>query len=152
MRQCRILIRIGEDEPVDLVESYDFHLIESPAMIVPPIREYDKIQYPQSSAAEMDRRTVYQPFDYKITLGYWGDEKTANSTIRTFFDSLFEHDPDSDVMTAKELELTNQWKGVKMKGFAQNWDGKTYKIEGEKGLITFEFTIYVNDPATMQNI
>jgi hypothetical protein len=67
-----------------------------------------------------------------------------------FFDSLF--DAEGDILTAKEIELFNNYKNVKMKGLAKKWDEKTYTIEGEKGLIVFDFVLYVNNPNTLTYI
>ena len=96
----------------------------------------------------MDKRTTLKPFEYKLSLGYFGDEITANSTIQSFFNSLFSHAPGSDIITAIPLQVKNYWKGMKMTGYAKNWDGKTYSIQGEAALVAFDLTIYVNDPRT----
>lgn len=155
MRNCDIEIKIGTADKISLVQAYDFHLIESPARIVPPIRDYEKQQYPESSTPEIDARTIIQPFDYKISLGYWGKEENANGNIRAFFNSLFKSDDtvaDSEIMVAEEIELFNNYKGVKMKGYAKKWDEKTYTIEGENGLVLFDFILYVNDPSTLTDI
>ena len=96
----------------------------------------------------MDKRTTLKPFEYKLSLGYFGDEITANSTIQSFFNSLFSLTPGSDIMTALPLQVKNYWKGMKMTGYAKKWDGKTYSIQGEAALVAFDLTIYVNDPRT----
>lgn len=150
MRDCRIKIKIDNGELIDLVEQYDFHLLESPAQITPHIREYDKQSYPEHSGEEIDRRTVYEPFDYKISLGYWGSEESANENIRHFFDSMFSKS--GDILIAKDIELFNEYKNVKMIGIAEKWDEQTYRIAGEKGLITFDFVLRVSDPMTLESI
>lgn len=152
MRRCNVKIQYPDNQVVDLVETYDFHLIESPAMIVPKVSKYETIQHPETSAPEIDTRTLKQPFDYKISLGYYGRMDCANTLIRNFFDSLFDKIPETEVFRAREITLINEWKSVKMKGFAKTWDEKTYTIEGENGLIIFDFTLYVNDPNTMEEI
>lgn len=152
MRNCDIEISLDGTTKTSLVQQYDFHLIESPAQVLAPIREYEKQEYPESAAPEIDARTVLKPFDYKISLGYWGKEEDANNKIRTFFNSLFDADSNSDILTAKEIELFNNYKMVKMKGYAKKWDEKTYTIEGENGLVMFDFILYVNDPTTLTDI
>lgn len=149
-RLCSIEISIEGGEKIDLIDTYDFHLLESPARVTTPIREYETQAFPESAAPEMDRRTTKQPFDYNISLGCWADEDTVNKNIRDFFDSLFTSD--GDILTAKEIELFNNYKNVKMKGFAKKWDEKTYTIEGEKGLLVFDFVLYVNDPTSLTDI
>ena len=149
-RNCSIEISIEGADKVNLIDTYDFHLLESPARILAPIRDYETQSFPESAEPEIDRRTVKQPFDYQISLGYWGDEATANSKIIEFFNSLFESK--DGILTAKEIELFNNYKNVKMKGFAKKWDEKTYTIEGEKGLIVFDFVLYVNNPNTLTYI
>ena len=149
-RVCSIEISIEGAEKVDLIQEYDFHLLESPARVIAPIREYEKQEFPESAVPEIDRRTVKQSFDYQISLGCWADENTVNANIRKFFDSLFT--ADGDILIAKEIELFNNYKNVKMKGFAKKWDEKTYAIEGEKGLLVFDFVLYVNDPTSLTDI
>lgn len=148
-RACHIGLIIGSSTTeVNLVDEYGFHLLESPNFTVAPIRDYDIQEYPDSAEAEMDKRTTLKPFEYKLSLGYFGDEITANSTIQSFFNSLFSHAPGSDIMTALPLQVKNYWKGMKMTGYAKKWDGKTYSIQGEAALVAFDLTIYVNDPRT----
>lgn len=149
-RNCSIDISIEGGDKVNLIEQYDFHLLESPARVLAPIREYEVQSFPESAEPEIDRRTVKQPFKYQISLGYWGNEDVANGLIRDFFNSLFT--ADGDILTAREVELFNNYKNVKMKGFAERWDEKTYTIEGEKGLIVFDFVLYVNNPNTLGDI
>ena len=149
-RLCSIEISIEGAEKIDLIDAYDFHLLESPARITAPIREYETQSYPESASPELDRRTVKQPFDYNISLGCWANEDVVNANIRSFYDSLFTQD--GDILTAKEIELFNNYKNVKMKGFAKKWDEKTYTIEGEKGLLVFDFVLYVNDPTSLTDI
>ena len=148
-RACHIGMIIGNSaNEVNLVDEYGFHLLESPSFTVAPTRDYDIQEYPDSAEAEMDKRTTLKPFEYKLSLGYFGDEITANSTIQSFFNSLFSHVPGSDIMTALPLQVKNYWKGMKMTGYAKKWDGKTYSIQGEAALVAFDLTIYVNDPRT----
>ena len=149
-RLCSIEISIEGGAKVDLIDTYDFHLLESPARVTAPIRDYEKQEFPESAAPEIDRRTVKQPFDYNISLGCWADEDTVNKNIRNFFNSLFT--AEGDILKAKEVELFNNYKNVKMKGVAKKWDEKTYTIEGEKGLLVFDFVLYVNDPTSLTDI
>ena len=150
-RLCSIEILIeGATTKVDLIDTYNFHLLESPARVTAPIRDYETQAYPESAAPEIDKRTVMQPFDYQISLGCWGDEDEVNSNIRTFFNSLFTKE--GDILTAKEITLYNNYKNVQMTGFAKKWDEKTYTIQGEKGLLVFDFVLYVNNPASLKDI
>lgn len=151
-RNCSIEISIEGAEKINLIEQYDFHLIESPARVTAPIRDYETQEFPESAAPEIDRRTVMKSFDYQISLGCWASEDTVNKNIRDFYSSLFSQEEGSDVMVAKEVELFNNYKNVRMKGFAKKWDEKTYTIEGEKGLLLFDFVLYVNDPTSLKDI
>lgn len=148
-RDCHVGLIIGTSETeINLVEDLDIHLLESPDMTMPPIRDYDIQEYPDSAEAEMDTRTTLKPFEYKMSLGYFGDETTANSKIQEFFNSLFTASQGSDILTALPLQVKNYWKGMKMTGYAKQWDGKTYSIQGEAALVVFDFTVYVKDPRT----
>lgn len=151
MRDCSIEI-VVDGVKKNLVNDYDFHLIESPAMITAKPGEYDVQKFPEYAAPEIDTRTTLQPFDYKISLGYWGNEEIANSLIRGFFDGLFINEDGSDVLRAKEIELINNYKNVRMKGYAKPWNEDKYTIQGENGLILFDFVLYVNDPKTLKDV
>lgn len=153
MRYCYISIKINNGEVINLVDTYQFHLIKSPARILAPIRKYEIQKYPKSSAVEMDTRTKLETFEYTITLGYYGPEDEANSKIREFFNSFFDRDDeDNDILIAKKITLYNYWKNIQMEGYAQVWDEKTYTLQGEKGLVLFDFTVFVDDPATLMDI
>lgn len=147
-RDCHIGIRINSGTEVNLVDEYGFHLIESPSMVVPTVRDYDIQEYPDSAEAEIDPRTTMAPFDYTLSLVYFGDESSANAIIKSFFDSLFTTETGSDILTALPIEVKNYWKGVKMNGYAKTWDGTSYAIDGENAAIGFDFTIYVSNPKT----
>lgn len=149
-RVCSIEVSIEGGPKIDLIQEYDFHLLESPARVTAPIREYEKQAYPESAEPEIDRRTVLQPFDYQISLGCWGNEEDVNSNIRAFFDSLFTKN--GDILTAKQITLYNNYKNVQMDGFAKKWDEKTYTIQGEKGLLVFDFVLDVNNPTSLKDI
>ena len=149
-RDCSIEISIEGGSKVNLIDEYDFHLIESPAQVLAPIREYEVQSFPESAEPEIDCRTVEQPFDYQISLGCWANEDTVNTNIRNFYNSLFT--TDGDILTAKEIELFKNYKNVKMKGYAKKWDENTYTIEGEKGLLMFDFVLYVNNPKSLTDI
>ena len=148
-RDCHIGLIIGSSTTeLNLVDEYGFHLLESSNFTVAPTRDYDIQEYPDSAEAEMDKRTTLKPFEYKLSLGYFDDEITANSTIQSSFNSLFSHTAGSDIITALPLQVKNYWKGMKMIGYAKKWDGKTYNIQGEAALDAFDLIIYVNDPRT----
>ena len=152
-RNCSIEISIEGGLKIDLVEQYDFHLLESPARVLAPIREYETVSFPEHAESEIDNRTVEQPFDYQISLGCWADENTVNANIRAFYNSLFvKESEDTDVLVAREIELFNNYKNVKMKGYAKKWDEKTYTIQGEKGLLMFDFVLHVNNPLSLSDI
>lgn len=154
-RKCDIEISVWDKKLNEwgdrrsLVEFYDFHLLKSDPRITAPIRDYEVQEYPETSEAEIDNRTTLKPFDYKMTIGCWGNEETINKRIREFFDSFFEKYPDSDVMDAKRVMLYNNYKNVKMEGYLKPWNEKTYTLENENGLVVFDMEIFVDKPKTL---
>lgn len=139
------------ETPLNLLNDLDIHLLDSPDMVTPPVRDYETQEYPESAEAEMDHRTSLKPFDYKLTLGYFGDETTANAKIRALFDAMFSV-TNSDILYAMPILLQNQYKGVQMEGYAKSWNGKTFSEAGNMCLFSFEFPLYVNNPYTFVNI
>ncbi|MEG1289569.1 MAG: hypothetical protein RRY36_09125 [Bacteroidaceae bacterium] len=148
MRNCDIKIIIDNANTISLVNDYNIHLLESPATIVAPIRDYDIQSYPETAKAEIDTRTVLKPFDYRLLLGCSTNIENINQKIQSLFNMLFSHNG-TDVMGAKEIEIINEYKGIKMKGYVKQWDGKTTTINEPYSFYSFELILYVNDPNTL---
>ena len=148
MINCDIKIKIGAND-ISLLDDYNIHLLESPAIIVAPIRDYDTQSYPESAEAEIDPRTVLKPFEYKLVLGCSSNTENINELISSLFKKFFIFG-EGDIMEAKEVEVINEYKGIKMKGYVKQWDGKTTTISDPYSFHTFEFVLYVNNPKTLK--
>lgn len=151
-RACKIRIQIGSGAIQDAITAWGFHLMESDDIVTPPVREYEAISFPESAAEEIHPYTKLEPFDYKCSLLCFGALTTLNSTIKTFFDSLFTITSGVDLREAKIITIYNDYKGVKVSGYAKSIEGQNYYPElkeVEKGAYLFDFTIRVADPKTM---
>ena len=151
-RQCKVRIQIANGAIQEAQTAWGFHLMESDDTVVPPIREYEAISFPESAAEEIHPYTKFEPFDYKCTLLCFGTLTTINSTVRTFFDSLFTITSGVDLRQAKPITLYNDYKGVKVTGYAKSIEGQDYYPEVkevEKGAYMFDFVLRVADPKTM---
>lgn len=151
-RECKIRIKIGNGEIQDAISTWGFHLMESDDIVVPPLKDYEYEQYPESAAVEMYPYTTMKTFDYSCTLLAIGNESTVNTTIKNFYDSLFEITTGVDLRRALPITIYNDWKGISVTGYVKILDGKdSYPklTEHEKGAFLFDFNIFVSDPKTL---
>lgn len=62
----RTEIQIGEGDKKDTFDEYGFVYLSSDNRISPPTRDFEKTSYPEENGEHIDRRTVYEPFDFKV--------------------------------------------------------------------------------------
>jgi len=151
-RECKIRIKIGNGSIQDAITAWGLYLIDSDDTIIAPIREYESVEFPEEAKAEVYPYTTLKPFDYKCTLLCFGDLDTVNTTVRTFYDSLFTITPGVDLRQALEITIYNDHKGMQLTGYAKPVDSKDYYpqlAEHEKGAYLFDFVLYVADPKTL---
>ncbi|NCU31115.1 hypothetical protein EOM57_04920 [Candidatus Saccharibacteria bacterium] len=154
-RQCKIRIQIADGAIQDAKTVWGFHLIESDETIIPPVRDYETIKFPESAAEEIYPYTVFEPFDYTCTLLCIGALTTINSTVKNFYDSLFTVTSGVDLRQAKVITLYNDYKGVKVSGYVKTAEGQDYYpelIKADTGAYLFDFVLHVADPKTLTNL
>ena len=148
-RDCRIYIQIESGPVVDAESELGFHLVESDDIVIPPIKDYEMQKYPESAAAEIYPYTTLDPFDYTCTILSIGELDAVNASVCAFYDSLFEIQPGSDLRKAKPVTIYNEWKGIKVSGYAKTSPAKGNHpniVAYEQGAYLFEFVIFVSDP------
>lgn len=151
-RNCKIHIQINSGAIRDAESYYGFYLMDSDDTVTPPMREYETQVYPESAVAEIYPYTVKEPFDYSVTLLAFGPENSVNSSVQDFYDSLFTITPGTDVRKALPVTLYNEWKGMKVTGYAKTSpaQGAYPKLtEAEKSAYLFNLVLYVADPRTL---
>lgn len=151
-RPCEIRIKIGEGTIQNAVEAWGLHLMDSDDTIIAPIKDYEVQEFPENDAPEVYPFTTLKSFDYKCTLLCIGNLDEVNATVSAFYDSLFTITPNKDLRQAKEVTLYNDYKGVRVTGYARTIEAKDYYLqltEYEKGAFLFDFTLYVANPKTL---
>ena len=151
-RYCKIRIKIADGEIQDAITAWGLYLIDSDDTIIAPVREYEKQQYPEEAAAEIHPYTTLMPFEYKCTLLCLGSLSEVNTTVRNFYDSLFSITAGVDLRQAKPVTIYNDYKGIRVTGYAKTAEGNEYYpelAEYEKGAWIFDFILDVADPKTL---
>lgn len=151
-RECKIRIKIGNGSIQDAKTTWGFHLMESDDTVIAPIKDYEYEEYPERSNVDIYPYTTKKPFDYTCTLLAIGMEDVVNSTVKSFYDSLFEITPGVDLIKSLPITIYNDWKGVQVTGYVKTLPGKDYHpelSEHEKGAFLFDLTIFVADPKTL---
>lgn len=151
-RNCKIHIQIDSGTIRDAESYYGFFLMDSDDIVVPPVKDYETQAYPEASAVEIYPYTTFEPFDYSCSILAVGDLATVNASIQAFYDSLFEITPGTDVRKALPITVYNEWKGVKLTGYAKTNPAKDNipnLTTVEKGAYLFDFIIFVADPRTL---
>jgi len=150
-RICNMSIQIGNGDIVD-ISTLGFYLIKSDDLVTAPIKDYEKQEYPESASVELYPYTTKKPFDYSVTLLAIGKQNEINNIVNSFWDSLFEIIPGSDLRKALPITIYNYWKGVQLTGYAKSNDPESHYpkiIEYEKSAYTFKLVLYVTDPRTL---
>lgn len=151
-RLCKIRIQIGTGTVEEAITKWGLYLIKSDDTIIPPMKDYPTREYPESSAVEIHPYASLQSFDYTCTLLCLGALSTVNQTVRNFYDSLFTITTGKDLRQALPITLYNDYKGIKLTGYAKTAEGKEYypKLsKAEEGAYTFDLTLFVADPKTL---
>lgn len=132
--------------------SLGFYLMKSDDIVMSPIKDYEKQEYPESAAVEVYPYTTMKPFDYEVTLLALGGSSSVNASVNAFWDSLFAITDGVDLRKALPITLYNYWKGVKVTGYAKSNDPESHHprvIEVEKSAYAFKLVLYVSDPRTL---
>lgn len=150
-RTCNLSYRINNGSVIDIA-THGFHLVKSDDRVVPPIREYEKQEYPEYAAAEIYPYAAEVPFEYTVKLLVFGSDASVNASVREFWDSLFETSGRTVARKAYPVTLFNYWKGVQVTGYPKSPNpDSTYPvpIEYENSAYLFDFILDVVDPTTL---
>lgn len=151
-RNCNLHIQIADASVHDAELYYGFHLMDSDDTVTAPVKDYETQEYPESAGVEIHPWTTLAPFDYACSMLAFGDASTVNSSVQSFYDSLFDVSTGTDLRQAKVITIYNEWKGMKVSGYAKTFPAKGYYpklIEVEKGAYLFDLVLQVADPKTL---
>lgn len=140
----QLRIQIGGDPIINMQTVLKFHLMESPNILNAPQRAYETEVYPENSGVKVHAVTTTEQFDYKVKLCFFGTTLAANAAIVNFYASLFTKS--GDLMKAKELVLYNDFKGIKIVGYAKSQDISNTIFEVAKDVVMFDFVIQITNP------
>lgn len=150
-RTCNLSYRIENGSIIDIAQ-HGFYLVGSDDRVLPPIRDYEKQEYPEYSAAEIYPYAAEMPFEYTVKLLAFGSDASVNATVRSFWDSLFDTSDRSVARKAYPITLFNYWKGVQVTGYPKSADPDKYypaMVEYESSAYVFDLVLYVADPTTL---
>lgn len=150
MRETKIKIKIGDGTIQDL-SLQGFYLMESDDIVTPHLREYDEEDFPEKDGVNIDNRTTYEAFDYKVKLLCLGAKGTVIPKVIAFYNSLFKNQVDTDIKIAEKILLQNLYYGIQVEGYAKscNPDKFITKCDGEKDAYIYEFILRVANPKTL---
>ncbi|MCZ2855505.1 MAG: hypothetical protein O2U62_00260 [Candidatus Bathyarchaeota archaeon] len=116
-----------------------------------PIKKRDASSYAEQAGDNVDRRTVQDSFDYKVTFiidGQNTDLDNVNAIIAAFNRKLYTQPADSDIRTYKEVAFFNDFKRVKIVGIPEPIAEPKEMKRSRNGFdfAEVEFVIHANDP------
>ncbi|WAX17102.1 hypothetical protein PF672P1_00044 [Parabacteroides phage PF672P1] len=145
-RPCKVRIQI-DGTIYDMQEDFGFHLMDSPNILVAPIRKYETEKYPERNGVVIYPYTTYEAFDYEMKFLHFGDENTTNAAIVDFYSMLFTSTSNYDLKRAKEITVFNDYKNAKIVGYIQDFNGDEDLYEHGRDIFIFDLTLYVPDPS-----
>jgi hypothetical protein len=151
-RDCKIFVQIDDGDIVDVESVIGLYLIDSDDTVVAPVKDYEVQEYPESAAAEIYPHTTKKPFDYTCKMLAFGELPDVNTTVSNFYDSLLGITEGVDLRQAKKVTIYNEYKGVKVSGYAKTLSGTDYYpnlTKYENGAFIFDFVLYIADPRTL---
>lgn len=112
----KVRLQIGDGEILDTIDGYGLVYVSSDHRFEAPIKEFDKISYPEQEGENIIPKSVSDAFDYKIT---WfvkadGNLGNANRIIRRF--NLCLYTQINDIKSFNQVTFYNDYKKVKIVG------------------------------------
>ena len=153
MNNHKIHIQINGGAIQDAESVYGLYMLDCDSTLIPESKDYERMQYPETDADEIDARTTYKSFDYKMTMLMLGLQDEVQEAIIDFYASLFSTTLGSDIRTALPITVYNEWTRVKVTGYAKPLANQEFHpniSEVEKNAFKFDFVLDVSNPKTLQ--
>lgn len=122
-----VRIKIGSGNVVDTYSQYGFAYLSSDDRLAAPLKALESTSYPDEEGKNFHPVTVDDAFDYKVVFLVEGTTVTSGSTvldyinakIKAFNEALYTKETGSDLKTLKQVEFYNDYKHIKIVGYAQ---------------------------------
>lgn len=123
----RVRIKIGSGNIVDTYTQYGLVYLSSDNLLAAPLKALESTAYPEKEGKNISPKTVDNSFTYKVVFLVDGSTVTSgqtvldyiNSKIKAFNDTLFTQTSGSDIKTLKQVEFYNDYKHIKIVGYAK---------------------------------
>ncbi len=146
-----VRIKIGDGAVEDTFAAHKLIYLSADNRTEAPIKKRDASSYAEQAGDNVDRRTVQDSFDYKVTFiidGQNTDLDNVNAIIAAFNRKLYTQPADSDIRTYKEVAFFNDFKRVKIVGIPEPIAEPKEMKRSRNGFdfAEVEFVIHANDP------
>lgn len=147
-----VRIQIESGNIVDTYTAYKFIYLSADNRVDAPVKELESTSYPEEPGKHFYKKTVSDSFDYKVTflVESGGSLTTVNSKIATFNSLLYSEDSTTHVKTLKKVTFYNDYKNVKIVGYAEPIAEATDFWKDKNGrsssFAQVELTIHVENP------
>lgn len=147
----RVRIKIGDGAIEDTFTAHKLIYMEADHRTEAPIKKRDESSYVEQAGVNIDRRTVQDAFDYKVTFIIDGQNtnlNNVNAIVAAFNAKLYTQPEDSDIRTYKEVTFYNDFKRVKIVGIPEPI-AEPKEIKRSRNGFDFaevELVIHVSDP------
>lgn len=146
-----VRIKIGDGAVEDTFAAHKLIYLSADNRTEAPIKKRDASSYAEQAGDNVDRRTVQDSFDYKVTFiidGQNTDLDNVNAIIAAFNRKLYTQPADSDIRTYKEVAFFNDFKRVKIVGIPEPIAEPKEMKRSRNGFdfAEVEFVIHAKDP------
>lgn len=144
-------IQIGNGAIGDTYEVHGLIYKDSDNRTEAPIKKRDTTSYPEQAGENIDPRSVQDVFDYKVEFIIDAQNKplvNVNALIAKFNSKLYTKSADSDIRTYKEVTFYDDFKRVKIVGYAEPIAevAELHRSKSGYDFAVVEFTIHVSNP------
>lgn len=147
----RARIKIGEGGVHDTFDEHRLIYLSSDSLFEAPVKKRDVSSYPEKAGENIDRRTVQDAFDYKVTFILDAQNRNldnVNTIIADFNRKLYTQRNNSDVREYKDVTFYNDFKRVRVTGIPEPIAEakKLYRSKNGYDFAEVEFKIRCNRP------
>lgn len=148
----RVQLQIGDGAIYDTYDKYGFIYLSADTIFAPPIKEFERTQYPEEDGEHIYPALFYEPFDYKVNFCISASQGigNANQKIADFNKKLYSVDANG-TRVLKPITFYNDYKKVKIVGYPEPikdatefWRDKTGK---QFDIVCVEWKIRVTNPS-----
>jgi hypothetical protein len=148
----KVQLQIGDGAIYDTFDKYGFIYMSADTVFAPPVKEFERTQYPEEDGEHIHPSLLYEPFDYNVKFFISATQGigNANQKIADFNKQLYNINTNG-IRMLKKVTFYNDYKKVKIVGYAKPIKDATEFWRDNEGkqfdIVCVEWKIRVTNPS-----